>query len=90
MKEKEFKYMRKIIKCKEVEIPNRKDDYGRNLMFRIARQSDAEQITNEETGVKTWSAGAFFDMFINAYITDDEYDNADDESLISLYNKLKL
>lgn len=90
MKEKELKYMKNTIKYKEVEIPNRRDDYDRPLVIKVAKQSDAEQITNEETGVKRWSGGAFFDMNINAYIKDEEYDELDDEKLIALAKKLKI
>ena len=90
MKEKEIKYMKNSIKCKEVEVPNRQDDYGRPLVIRVAKQSDAEQVTDEESGIKRWTCGAFFDMQINAYIKDEEYDELDDEKLIVLAKKLKL
>ena len=55
MKEKEIKYMRNTIKYKEVEIPNRTDDYGRPLTIKVAKQSDAEQVTDEELGTLYWT-----------------------------------
>ena len=90
MKEKEIKYMRKTIKYKEVEIPNRTDDYGRPLTIKVAKQSDAKQITNEELGTLYWTCGNFVDMHINAYIKDEEYADLTDEKLIELATKLKL
>ena len=48
MKEKEIKYMGNTIKYKEVEIPNRTDDYRRPLTIKVAKQSDAEQVTDED------------------------------------------
>ena len=47
MKEKELKYMGATIKYKEVEIPNRTDNYRRPLVIKVAKQSDAEQVTDE-------------------------------------------
>lgn len=90
MKEKELKYMRNTIKYKEVEIPNRKDDYGRPLIIKVAKQSDAEQVTDEESGVMHWTGGAFADMQINAYIKDEEYADLTEEKLIEIAKKLKL
>lgn len=90
MKEKELKYMRNSIKYKEVEIPNRKDDYGRPLTIKVAKQSDAEQVTDEESGVMRWTGGAFVDMQINAYIKDEEYADLTEEKLIEIAKKLKL
>ena len=90
MKEKEIKYMRNTIKYKEVEIPNRTDDYGRPLTIKVAKQSDAKQATNEELGTLYWTCGNFVDMHINAYIKDEEYADLTDEKLIELAEKLKL
>lgn len=90
MREKEFKYMKNSIKYKEVEIPNKQDDYGRPLVIKVAKQSAAKQVTDENSGVKHWTAGAFFDMQINAYIKDEEYNELDDDKLIALAKKLKL
>ena len=90
MKEKEIKYMRNTIKYKEVEIPNRTDDYGRPLTIKVAKQSDAKQVTNEELGTLYWTCGNFVDMHINAYIKDEEYADLTDETLIELAEKLKL
>jgi hypothetical protein len=89
MKERELKYMGNSIKYKEVEIPNKTDNYGRPLVVKVAKQSDAEQVTDEKTGVKRWTGGAFFDMMLNGYIKDEEYEELDDEKLIALANKLK-
>ena len=90
MKEKEIKYMRNTIKYKEVEIPNRTDDYGRPLAIKVAKQRDAKQVTNEELGTLYWTCGNFVDMHINAYIKDEEYADLTDEKLIELAEKLKL
>ena len=90
MKEKEIKYMGNTIKYKEVEIPNRTENYGRPLTIKGAKQSDAEQATNEELGTLYWTCGNFVDMHINAYIKDEEYADLTDEKLIELAEKLKL
>ena len=90
MKEKEIKYMGNTIKYKEVEIPNRTDDYGRPLTIKVAKQSNAEQVTDEELGTLYWTCGNFVDMHINAYIKDEEYADLTDEKLIELAAKLKL
>ena len=90
MKEKELKYMGNTIKYKEVVIPNKTDAYRRPLTIKVAKQSDAEVVTDEKTGVMTWSGGAFVDMQINAYITDDEYANLTEEKLIEMAEKMKL
>lgn len=90
MKEKEIKYMGSTIKYKEVEIPNRTDNYGRPLTIKVAKQSDAKQVTNEELGTLYWTCGNFMDMHINAYIKDEEYADLTDEKLIELAEKLKL
>ena len=90
MKEKELKYMGSTIKYKEVEIPNRTDDYGRPLTIKVAKQSDAKQVTNEELGTLYWTCGNFVDMHINAYIKDEDYADLTDEKLIELAEKLKL
>ena len=90
MKEKESKYMGDSIKYKEVEIPNRTDNYGRPLTIKVAKQSDAEQVTNEELGTLYWTCNKFVDMQINAYIKDEEYADLTDEKLIELATKLKL
>lgn len=90
MKEKEIKYMGDSIKYKEVEIPNRTDDYGRPLTIKVAKQSDAKQVTNEELGTLYWTCNKFVDMHINTYIKDEEYADLTDEKLIELVEKLKL
>lgn len=90
MKEKEIKYMGDSIKYKEVEIPNRTDDYGRPLTIKVAKQSDAKQVTNEELGTLYWTCNEFVDMHINTYIKDEEYADLTDEKLIELAEKLKL
>lgn len=90
MKEKELKYMGSTIKYKEVEIPNRTDNYRRPLTIKVAKQSDAKQLTDEETGLMLWTGGAFVDMQINAYIKDEEYADLTEEKLIELATKLKL
>lgn len=90
MKEKEIKYMGDSIKYKELEIPNRTDNYGRPLTIKVAKQSDAEQVTNEELGTLYWTCNKFVDMQINAYIKDEEYADLTDEKLIELATKLKL
>lgn len=90
MKEKELKYMGSTIKYKEVEIPNRTDNYRRPLTIKVAKQSDAEQVTDEETGKMRWSCNPFIDMQIDAYIKDEEYADLTDDKLIELAKKLKL
>ena len=90
MKEKEIIYMGNTIKYKEVEIPNRTDNYHRPLTIKVAKQSDAEQATDEELGTLYWTCGNFVDMHINAYIKDEEYADLTDEKLIELAEKLKL
>ena len=78
------------IKYKEVEIPNRTDNYRRPLTIKVAKQSDAEQVTDEESGAMHWTGGEFLDMHINAYIKDEEYNDLTEEKLIELAKKLKL
>ena len=90
MKEKEIKYMGNTIKYKEVEIPNRTDNYHRPLTIKVAKQSDAEQATDEELGTLYWTCGKFVDMQINTYINDEEYADLNEEKLIELASKLKL
>lgn len=90
MKEKELKYMGNTIKYKETEIPNRVDNFGRPLVIKVAKQSDAEQITDEDSGVMYWSGGAFFDMQINTYIKDEDYNIITDDDMIELAKKIKL
>lgn len=90
MKEKELKYMGNTIKYKETEIPNRVDKFGRQLVIKVAKQSDAEQLTDEDSGVMYWSAGTFFDMQINTYIKDEDYDTITDDGMIELAKKIKL
>lgn len=90
MEEKELKYLSTSLKYKEAKIPNRTDNYGRPLVMRVAKQGDAEQETNEETGAKKWTCGAFFDMHINAYIKDEEYEELDEDKMIALAKKYKL
>lgn len=90
MKEKELKYMGDVIKYKEVAIPNKTDNYRRPLTIKVAKQSDAEQVTDEETGKMRWTCNEFIDMQIDAYIKDEEYADLTDEKLIELANKLKL
>ena len=89
MKEKEIKYMGNTIKYKEVEIPNRTDNYRRPLIIKVAKQSDAKQVTNEELGTLYWTCNEFMDMQIDAYIKDEEYADLTDEKLIELAAKLK-
>lgn len=83
-------YFIEIGNYKEVEIPNRTDDYGRPLTIKVAKQSDAKQATNEELGTLYWTCGNFVDMHINAYIKDEDYADLTDEKLIELAEKLKL
>lgn len=90
MKEREFNYMKQTIKCKEFPIDGKTDDYGRVLVVRIGKQSDAEQVTDETSGAKRWTAGAFFDMQINAYIKDEDYDELTTEKAEAIAKKLKL
>ena len=90
MKEKELKYMGNVIKYKEAEIPNKTDNYNRPLTIKVAKQSDAEQVTDEETGLMSWSGGAFLDMQINAYINDEEYADLTEEKLFEIATRLKL
>ena len=90
MKEKEIKYMGNTIKYKEVEIPNRTDNYRRPLTIKVAKQSDAKQVTNEGLGTLYWTCNEFMDMQIDAYIKDEEYADLTDEKLIELAEKLKL
>ena len=90
MKEKELKYMGNTIKYKEGEIPNRTDNYRRPLTIKVAKQSDAEQATDEELGTLYWTCGKFVDMQINTYINDEEYADLNEEKLIELASKLKL
>lgn len=90
MKEKELKYMGNTIKYKETEIPNRVDNFGRPLVIKVAKQSDAEQITDEDSGVMYWSGGTFFDMQINTYIKDEDYNIITDDDMIELAKKIKL
>lgn len=82
--------MKNSIKYKEVEVPNKQDNYGRPLVIKVAKQSDAEQVTDEDSGIKRWTAGAFIDMQINSYIKDEEYNELDDDKLIALAKKLKM
>lgn len=90
MKEKELKYMGNTIKYREVVIPNEKDIYGRDKVIKFAKQSDAEHVTDEESGVMRWTGGAFLDMQISSYINDEDYNKLSDEELIELSKKLKL
>lgn len=92
MKEKEAKYNGLVTKFKELGIPGKFDDYHRPKVIRVARRSDAENVTNEETGVMRWSGGSFLDdiIGINAYIKDEEYDNLTDEDMLAMARKLKL
>ena len=90
MKEKEIIYMGNTIKYKEVEIPNRTDNYRRPLTIKVAKQSDAEQATDEELGTLYWTCGKFVDMQINTYINDEEYADLNEEKLIELASKLNL
>lgn len=90
MKSKDFKYAGKAIQCKEHEFFDKVDAYNRPMVFRVARQSDAQHVTDETTGIMFWSAGAFFDMHINAYIPDEEYNNLTDEDIIALAKKHKV
>lgn len=90
MVEKELKYMGSTIKYKEAEIPGKFDEYRRPMYMKVAKQSDAEQVTDKDSGIKKWTGGAFADMFINMYIKDEEYDEIDDETLIAMANKLGL
>lgn len=90
MKEKEIKYMGNTIKYKKVEIPNRTDNYRRPLTIKVAKQSDAEQATDEELGTLYWTCGKFVDMQINTYINDEEYADLNEEKLNELASKLKL
>ena len=90
MTEKKLTYLRNTIQYKETEIPDRKDSYGRPLVIRAARQSNAEHITDEKSGAKRWTAGAFADMQINVYIKDEDYDELTDEKLIALAKKIRL
>ena len=82
--------MGNTIKYKEVEIPNRTDNYRRPLTIKVAKQSDAEQATDEELGTLYWTCGKFVDMQINTYINDEEYADLNEENLIELASKLKL
>lgn len=90
MIENKLKYMGTTLNFKQVEIPNQTDDYGRPKVIRVAKQSDAEKVTDEETGIIRWTGGDFFDMKIDAYITDEEYEDLDDEKLIEICKKNKL
>lgn len=90
MKEREFNYMKQTIKCKEFPIDGKTDGYGRGLVVRIGKQSDAEQVTDEASGAKRWTAGTFFDMQINTYIKDEEYDELTTEKAEAIAKKLKL
>ena len=87
---KEYKYMKASIECKEFSIMGKKDEYGRDLVIRIGKQSDAEQVTDEASGAKHWTAGSFFDMHINAYIKDEDYAELTEEKAESIAKKLKL
>lgn len=89
MKEKEYKYMGHTLKYKEAIVPNMTDNYGMPLVFKVARQSNAEQVVDKDTGAISWSAGNFFDYFIKVYIADEEYENLDDEKIIELANNKK-
>lgn len=82
--------MGNTIKYKEVEIPNRTDNYRRPLTIKVAKQSDAEQATDEELGTLYWTCGKFVDMQINTYINDEEYADLNEEKLNELASKLKL
>lgn len=82
--------MGNTMKYKEMEIPNRTDNYKRPLTIKIGKQSDAEQVTDEDSGVMRWTGGAFADMQINTYIKDEDYDNLTEDDMISLAKKLKL
>lgn len=90
IKEKELKYMGTILKYKEYEFPEKMDNYNRPLVIKVAKQSDAEQVTDAETGVKRWTNGAFFDMYINSYIKDEEYEDITEERMEEIAKKLKL
>ena len=92
MKENEVKYNQVVTKYKEVTLPGQFDDYKRPKVIRVARQSDAENVTDEDTGVMRWSGGPFLDNFvgINAYITDEEYDNLNDDDMYAMAKKMKL
>ena len=78
------------IKYKEVEIPNRTDNYRRPLTIKVAKQSDAQKVVDEETGIINWINPYLDTMPINTYIKDEEYNNLTEEKLIELAEKLKL
>lgn len=90
MEVKTYKYMKTTIECKEFAISGKKDDYGRDLVVRIGKQSDAEQVTDEASGAKRWTAGSFFDMHINTYIKNEDYAELTEEKAESIAKKLKL
>lgn len=90
MKIREYKYMKTTIECKEFSFDGKKDDYGRDLVIRIGKQSDAEQVTDEVSGAKRWSAGTFFDMHINTYIKDEDYAELTEEKAEAIAKKIKL
>lgn len=87
MEEKELKYMGKTVHYKDAVIADKKDNYGRSLTFKIGKRSDAELVTNTDTGIMYWTAGAFFDMHINKYVEDEEYENLTEEQIVEIYEK---
>lgn len=89
MKIIELKYMGRKIKCKEFTVNGKTDNYGKQLTRVFAPTSEATKETNEDTGIMRYSAGPFFDMFIERYIDDEKFDMLDDDTFDEIIGKIK-
>lgn len=87
VKDVDLKYMGSSIKCKRYEFVGVLDSYGRNTTFTIAKQSDANQVTDPVTGMMKWTGGAFYDMQINKYVEDEIFEKITPQEAYDLYNK---
>ena len=89
MKIIELKYMGKKVKCKEFIVNGKTDNYGNPLKRVFAPTSEATKETNEDTGIMRYSAGPFFDMFIERYIDDEKFDILDDDTFDEIIGEIK-
>lgn len=90
MKEIKRTYFGVTYRYKETEISGKVDNYRRPLTIKVAKQSDAQKVVDEETGIINWINPYLDIMPINAYIKDEEYNDLTEEKLIELAKKLKL
>ena len=89
MKIVELKYMGRKLKCKEFIEHGKTDNYGNPLKRVFAPTSEAAKKTDEDTGIMSYSAGPFFDMFIEKYIDDEKFDMLDDDTFDEIIGEIK-